>query len=120
MTASLPLIDRLCSMFACKPSCDQDDPLRQILFDKLVDFVDRRDCFNSITWSSIENGHSIKDCVSDTYIYISHDRLIQVNKLIEAELSQNNELFSELAAELEEQDNYYLKLIVEHRKYIVD
>jgi len=107
-------------MFACTPSCDPADPLRQILFDKLVDFVDRRDCFNSITWSSIENGHSIKDCVSDTYIYISHDRLIQVNKLIEAELSQNNELFSELASELEEQDNYYLKLIVEHRKYIVD
>lgn len=120
MTASLPLINRLCSMFACKPSCDQDDPLRQILFNKLVDFVDRKDCFNTITWSSIENGHSIKDCISDTYIYISHDRLIHVNKLIEAELSQNNELFSELTAELEEQDNYYLKLIVEHRKYIVE
>lgn len=120
MTLTLPLIDRLCSMFACKSSCDQDDPLRQIMFDMLVDFVDRRDCFNAISWSSIENGHSIKDCVSDTYIYISHDRLIQVNKLIEAELAANTELQSELSDELEEQDNYYLKLIIENRKYIFD
>ena len=119
MTSSLPIIDRLCSMFSCKSSYDDSqDPLRESLFLKIVDFVEHKDCFNTIAWSSIDNGNSIKDCVSDVYVYISHDRKIQVNKIIEAELVQNSELFAELTAELEEQDNYYLKHIVEHRKYI--
>ena len=119
MTPSLPIIDRLCSMFSCKSSYDDSqDPLQESLFSKIVDFVERKDCFNTIAWSSIDNGSSIKDCISDIYVYISHDRKIQVNKIIEAELVQNNGLFAELTEELEEQDNYYLKLIVEHRKHI--
>jgi hypothetical protein len=119
MTTSLPIIDRLCSMFTCKSSYDDSqDPLRELMFLKIIDFVERKDCFNTIMWSSIDNGHSIKDCISDAHIYISNDRKIQVNKIIEAELVQNNELFAELTEELNNQDNYYLKLIVEHRKYI--
>jgi hypothetical protein len=115
---TLPILNRLCSMFtSTSPYNDTSDPLRQTLFSQLVNFVERDDCFNTISWSSIENGNIVKDCISDAYIYISHDRQLQVNKIIETELFQDED-DSELVAELNTQDNYYLKLIIENRKYI--
>ena len=118
MTTTHPVLNRLCSMFTSKsPYRDTSDPLRQTLFSKLVNFVEQDDCFNTISWSSIENGNIVKDCISDAYIYISHDRQLQVDKIIEAELFHDED-DSELVSELETQDNYYLKLIIENRKYI--
>ena len=117
MSTTIPLIDRLCSMFTSKSCNDTNDPLRHALFSQLVNFVEQQDCFNTLAWSSIENGHSIKDCISDAYIYISNDRQLQVNKIIEVELLQDED-YTELERELDTQDNYYLKLIIEHRKII--
>lgn len=118
MTDTLPILSRLCSMFGAKSSEKTIDVLQDQLFSKVCDFVERQDCFNTIAWSSIENGHAIKDCISDVYIYITNDRPLQVNKIIECELSEKYETLSEYSAELSEQDNYYLGLIVSHRKII--
>jgi hypothetical protein len=105
-------------MFCANKNSHSTDVLRDQLFSKVVDFVERQDCFNNISWSSIENGHSIKDGISDVYLYITNDRPLQVNKIIECELSENYDALSERAAALEEQDNYHLSLIVAFRKII--
>lgn len=117
MTTAIPIINRLHSMFTSAPADNISDPLRHALFSQLVNFVECDDCFNTLSWSSFENGHSIRDCISDAYIYISNDRKLQVNKIIEAELLQDADS-TELECELDTQDNYYLKLIIEHRKII--
>lgn len=111
------LFQRLHEMFASKPD-HSDDRLQELLFSRVKDCVEQEDCFNTVAWSSLENGHSIKDCISDAYIYISHDRQLLLNKLIEAELGESQSLLDEYTEELEEQDNYALKLIVEHRKFL--
>jgi hypothetical protein len=104
-------------MFTSSPTDNINDPLKQVLFSRLVNFVEHDDCFNTLSWSSFENGHSVKDCISDAYIYISNDRQLQVNKIIEVELL-GDEDYTEFERELDTQDNYYLKLIIEHRKII--
>jgi hypothetical protein len=118
MTDTHPILERLYSMFASKANTHSTDVLQEQLFSKVVDFVERQDCFNSIAWSSIENGHSIKDAISDVYLYITNDRPLQVNKLIECELSENYDALSEHSVALEEQDTYHLSLIVSFRKII--
>jgi hypothetical protein len=118
MTDTHPILDRLYSMFCAKANVHTSDVLQNQLFSKVLDFVECQDCFNSISWSSIENGHSIKDAVSDVYLYVTNDRPLQVNKIIECELSENYDALSERTAALEEQDNYHLSLIVAFRKII--
>lgn len=118
MTDTHTILDRLYSMFCAKTHESASDVLQNQLFSKVVDFVERQDCFNNIAWSSIENGHSIKDGISDVYLYITNDRPLQVNKIIECELTENYDALSEYTSSLEEQDNYHLGLIVAYRKII--
>jgi hypothetical protein len=105
-------------MFCANKNLHNTDVLRDQLFSKLLDFVERQDCFNNISWSSIENGHSIKDGISDVYLYITNDRPLQVNKIIECEVSENYDELAEQTNCLEEQDNYHLSIIVACRKII--
>jgi hypothetical protein len=107
-------------MFSRSDSFNDDDILRQYLFSKVVDFVDSKDAFNNIVWTSIDNGQSIKDGLSDVYIYITNDRPILVNKIIEHELLEEYSDMSEHLEELESQDNYFLKLIIDFRKFIFE
>ncbi len=118
MTDTHTIIERIYSMFCANKNSHSTDVLRDQLFSKVVDFVERQDCFNNISWSSIENGHSIKDGISDVYLYITNDRPLQVNKIIECELSENYDELAENNSCLEEQDNYHLSLIVACRKII--
>lgn len=112
------IIERIYSMFCATKNLRTTDVLRDQLFSNVVDFVERQDGFNSISWSSIENGHSIKDGISDVYLYITNDRPLQVNKMIECELAEKYDEFAEHSSNLEEQDNYHLSLIISCRKII--
>jgi hypothetical protein len=87
------------------------DRLQSTLFKRLVDFYSSEDYNNMNIASDVR--HFIEDC----HTYITHDRDLQINTLIECELKKEKEENVTFLS-LERQDDYYLKGIVEHRKII--
>ena len=119
MTSTSPLLfQRLHSMFSSSSSDHDEDHFRELCFSKVINAVEKQHCFDSISWSSIDGGSTAKDCISDVYVYITHDRTLLVNRAIEAELTGSEEQLHECLEELKQQDNYHLKLVVEHRKFL--
>ena len=119
MTSTSPLLfQRLQSMFSSSIANHDEDHFRELCFSKVINAVEQQRCFDNISWSSIDGGPTAKDCISDVYVYITHDRTLLVNRAIEAELTGSEDQLHECLEELREQDNYHLKLVVEHRKFL--
>jgi hypothetical protein len=118
MKDTLPIIERLKCMLQPKPDDYGSDPLLKLFYDQICESVEVDNCFEEFSWSQIENGTTIRDCISDAYVYIKNDRPLQINKIIECELLENFEELAQCKEKLEEQDNYHLKLIVENRNFI--
>jgi hypothetical protein len=118
MKDPLPIIERLKCMLQPKPDDYGSDPLLKLLYDKVCESVEVDNCFEEFSWSQIKNGTTIRDCISDSYVYIKNDRPLQINKIIECELLENFEELAQCKEKLEEQDNYHLKLIIENRNFI--
>jgi hypothetical protein len=119
MKDTLPVIDRIKSMMqSTRPPEYGSDPVLNMLYSQVIKRVETDKCFETVPWSSIENGMTIRDIISDIYIFINNDRPLQINKIIECELVENYDELASYAEKLEEQDNYYLKLIIENRDFI--
>ena len=115
----LPIIDRFKSMIQSIAPLEYDsDPVLNVLYSQVIKCVEVDKCFEDVLWSSIENGMTIRDIISDIYIFIKNDRPLQINKIIECELVENYKELTHCTEKLEEQDNYYLKLIIENRNFI--
>ena len=119
MKDTLPIIDRIKSMIQSTQPLEYDsDPVFNMLYSQVIKCVETDKCFETVPWSSIEDGITIRDIISDLYVYIKNDRPLQINKLIACEVLEKYEEVAQHREKLEEQDNYYLKLIVENRKFI--
>ncbi len=114
----LSIIGRVRSMLQSKPHEYGSDPLLNMLYSQVIKCVEFNKCFVEITWSAIENGITVRDCIYDTYVYITIDRPRQINKIIECEVLEKYEEMTQYEEKLEEHDCYYLKLIVENRNFI--
>ena len=119
MKDTLPIIGRIKSMIQSTPPLEYDsDPVLNILYSQVIKCVETDKCFETVVWSSIEDGITIRDIISDIYIFINNDRPLQINKIIACEVLEKYEEVAQHREKLEEQDNYYLKLIIENRKFI--
>jgi hypothetical protein len=119
MKDTLPIIDRIKSMIQSTQPLEYDsDPVFNKLYSQVIKCVEADKCFETVPWSSIEDGITIRDIISDLYVYIKNDRPLQINKIIACEVLEKYEEVAQHREKLEEQDNYYLKLIVENRKFI--
>lgn len=107
------IVTRLTEMFGAKKEEINSDPLQSLLFDSLVYFYESMMADNQNIPKELE--HFVSDC----YTYITRDRLIQINGLIEAELnSLSDEEILQKQNDLSGQDQYYCNGIVQNRKYI--
>lgn len=93
-------------MFCAKPT--QDDILGAALFEYTTAFINSEH-FNAANWPK-----QFCDFVDEFIEYVSRDRILQVNALIEDEL---NELNADSFA-LNEQDHKYLCEIIKYRHII--
>ena len=115
----MPLIERITSMLKSNPPKEYStDPLLNLMYDKVVKLIEVDNCFDAFSWSTIKDGSAIRDVISDVYVFVKNDRPLQINKIIECEIEENYEELAECKEKLEEQDNYYLKLIIDHRNFI--
>lgn len=89
------------------------DFLQSFMFNSLLSFH-----------KDVTNGHinvfpELEHFVSDCHTYITRDRELQINALIEAELNdlRNEEIF-QIQTDLHKQDEYYCNGILQNRQYI--
>jgi hypothetical protein len=107
------IIQRLSEMVHAKKDEYYSDFLQSFMFNALLSF--HQDVSNGNINVSPELEHFVSDC----HTYITRDRQLQINALIEAELkdSDNEEIF-QIQNGLRKQDEYYCNGILQNRQYI--
>jgi hypothetical protein len=93
---------------------ESDDQLRELLFSKTVTFVESK-AYANTDWHSIKNGFSHKAFLRDAYTYITRDRLIKMNEIIEQEILQDEE---PEWSNIENEDTYYMQGLFDCRKLL--
>jgi len=107
------IIQRLSEMFTAKKDEYYSDFLQSFMFNSLLSFY--KDVIAGIHNVPQELEHFTSDC----HTYITRDRELQINALIEAELNDcNDEEIIQMKADLNKQDEYYCNGILQNRKYI--
>jgi len=107
------IIQRLFEMVSAKKEKDNSDFLQSFMFDSLLSF------HKDITTGNINVSHELENFASDCHTYITRDRPLQLNRLIEAELNHlDDEEILQMQNDLSKQDEYYCICILQHRKYI--
>jgi hypothetical protein len=105
---------RLGQMFSARQT-ESDDPLRELLFSKTVSFVESPE-YAHTDWSTIRNGVVLKDFLSDAYTYITRDRPLAIDQIIEQELLQDEEPRDQTV--LEYDDVHNMQIILNCRKLL--
>jgi hypothetical protein len=89
------------------------DFLQSFMFNSLLSFHKGITNGNTIVPQQLE--HFTSDC----HTYITRDRELQINALIEAELNDlGNEEILQMQNDLHKQDEYYCNGILQNRQYI--
>lgn len=89
------------------------DFLQSFMFESLVCFQE------NIVNKTVNVSQELKDFTLDCVTYITRDRELQINALIETELENcNDKKMHQMKADLYKQDEYYCNAIVQHRKRI--
>jgi len=107
------IIHRLFEMVTAKKEKDNSDFLQSFMFESLLSF------HKDITDGNINVSPELENFASDCHTYITRDRQLQINALIEAELNDlPNEEYLQIQTDLGKQDEYYCNGILQNRKYI--
>ena len=107
------IIQRLSEMMHAKKEEYCSDFLQSFMFNSLLSF---HEC---ITNGDLNVPQQLEHFTSDCHTYITRDRQLQINALIEAELNDlNNEEILQMQTYLSEQDEYYCNGILQNRQYI--
>jgi hypothetical protein len=107
------IIPRLFEMFGAKKEQMCSDFLQNFLFDTLVSFHDT--AFKEYCKMDDGAAYFITDC----YTYITRDRALTLNSIIESELNGvDDDEYNALIEDLKRQDDHYCNGIVLHRKLI--
>lgn len=96
-------------MFTAAPEVVYEDPVSSYLFGLLENHED------APTFDHIVNLHD-RDVLEECYTYIIRDRPLMVNKVIELELLESDDMLDEREA-LVKADTYYLGLLIQTRSY---
>jgi hypothetical protein len=76
-------------------------------------------CYKGLSTGAINTTTEVADFISDCYTYITRDRELQINTMIEGELKNlNDEEISAIQNDIQKQDEYYCNGILQHRKQI--
>lgn len=106
---NIPIVNRFKEMFGASPSVVYEDPVSSYLFSLLENHED------APTFDHIVNAHD-RDVLEECYTYIIHDRPLMVNKVIELEMLESNDMIDNREA-LVKADTYYLGLLIQTRSY---
>ena len=107
------IIQRLAEMVHAKNEEYCSDFLQSFMFNSLLSF---HEC---ITNGNVIVSQQLEHFTSDCHTYITRDRQLQINALIEAELNDyNDEELIQMQTDLNKQDEYYCNGIIQNRQYI--
>ena len=109
------IIQRLSEMAHAKKDEYYSDFLQSFMFNALLSF------HKDVTNGNYNVPHEVQHFTTDCHTYITRDRQLQINVLIEAELNNlDDEEIIQIKADLNKQDEYYCNGIFQNRQYIFD
>lgn len=107
------IAQRLIEMFTAKKDEYYSDFLQSFMFNSLLSF------YKEVIAGIHNVPQEVEHFTSDCHTYITRDRQLQINALIEAELKDcNDEEIIQMKADLNKQDEYYCNGIFQNRYYI--
>jgi hypothetical protein len=107
------ILQRLSEMLGAKNQEPEYDFLQSLMFNTVVSF------YNRMSSGPINVSAEVADFISDCYTYITRDRELQINSMIEAELKNlNDEEMNQIQNDIQKQDEYYCNGILQYRKQI--
>lgn len=107
------IIQRLSEMVHAKKEEYCSDFLQSFMFNSLLSF---HECISN---GNLNVPQELEHFTSDCHTYITRDRKLQIDALIEAELNDlPNEEYLQMQTDLYQQDEYYCNGILQNRKYI--
>jgi hypothetical protein len=107
------IIQRLSEMVHAKKEEYCSDFLQSFMFNSLLSFHE------GVTNGNLSVSQQLEHFTSDCHTYITRDRQLQINALIEAELNDLvDEEILQMQNDLREQDEYYCNGILQNRQYI--
>ncbi len=107
------IIQRLSEMVHAKKDEYYCNFLESFMFDVMLSF------HKDVTNGNINVPQEVQHFASDCHTYITRDRELLINTLIEAELQDlGNEEILQIKADLCKQDEYYCNGIFQNRQYI--
>jgi hypothetical protein len=107
------IAQRFSQMMCAKKEEPYSDFLQSLMFNTVVSFHDSQ--FKEYCNLNDDAVYFITDC----YTYITRDRQLMINSIIETELNNNNnEELNQLIEDLKTQDDYYCNGIATNRKLI--
>lgn len=107
---NIPIVNRFKEMLRAKQEIVYEDTISSYLFGLLENHED------APTFDHVVNQQD-RDVLEECYTYITNDRLKMINKMIELELLESEDIDDHREA-LIKADTYYLNLLIQIRSYL--
>jgi len=107
------IVQRFAEMISAKKEEFHSDFLQSFMFNAFLSFHE------DMIAGKLNVPHELEHFASDCHTYITRDRKLQINVLIEAELKElNDEEYLQIKTDLNKQDEYYCNGIFQNRQHI--